>query len=204
MAASRMMPPSMNALRLALLGAMAVLAGCGDTPMAQALLGAAVPRVQPPAGTPVLRVGGGRRPFVFTLLQDSGGRQLWRAEGGAALAMQGARIIATAGLGTSIAATRFEGPDPLDDPRALLGQVAQARRSIDIHGANQDPAAMRFGVQLACTLRAAPDAAWLLVVEQCDGDDLGFTNRFWVEPLSGAIPRSEQWVGDAVLTLEGP
>jgi hypothetical protein len=187
-----------HGLTLALL----LLAGCGDTPLADALRGpVAVAPAQAVAG-PMLLVTGGRRPFRFSLLQEAGSQRLWRAEGGAALSTQGPRIVATAGLGAGLAATRLDGPDPLDDPRALQGREVMGLRSIDLQGATRDPDDLRFGVQLACRMTAAAEGAWIVVTERCSGDDIDFTNRFWAEAATGAVRRSEQWVGDAVLTVE--
>ncbi|MGK7866942.1 YjbF family lipoprotein [Falsiroseomonas sp. E2-1-a20] len=197
-------------LSLAGCGLALLLAGCGDTPLADALRGPAAPMpgavTSEPSG-PVLLVTGARRPFRFMLLQDAGGQRLWRAEGGAALSTQGARITATAGLGAGpatilLAATRLEGTDPLDDPRALPGREARSLRSIDLQGATRSPQDLRFGVQLDCRMTAAAEGAWLLLTERCTGDGIAFTNRFWAEPASGAVRRSEQWVGDATLTVE--
>lgn len=179
--------------------ALLLLAACGDTPMAQALRGPVAPAPTAAAG-PSLLVTGGRRPFLFTLLQDGGGQRLWRAEGGAALSTRGARILATAGLGAGLAATRLEAADPLDDPRALLGREMPSLRSIDLQGT--EPGAARFGVTLSCRMTAAAEGGWIVVTERCTGEAVDFTNRFWAEAATGMIRRSAQWVGDAVLTVE--
>jgi hypothetical protein len=188
-----------HCLTLALL----LLAGCGDTPLADAMRGPAPMAETQPAAGPALLVTGARRPFRFALLQEAGGQRLWRAEGGAALATQGARITGTAGLGPGLAGTRLEGPDPLDDPRALLGREARSQRSIDLQGASRDPEELRFGVQLSCRMTAEAEGAWVVVTERCTGDDIDFTNRFWAEAATGAVRRSEQWVGDSTLVVEG-
>lgn len=152
----------------------------------------------------MLRVSGARRPFLVTLAQESGDRRLWRAEGGAALATEGPRITAIAGLGPGLAATRLEQPDPLADPRALLGHAVLTRRSIDLRGAEDEAAGLRFGIGLTCRLTARAEAAWLVVTEACTGPDIAFENRFEAEAASGRVRRSRQWVGDAVLVVEAP
>lgn len=201
---------------LALLG----LAGCGATPIAVALRGAQASATAPtgaaPTGPestrpeftgpestrPALRVTGARRPFLFTLVQQSGERRLWRAEGGAALATEGPRITAIAGLGPGLAATRLDQPDPLANPIALLGRSATTRRSIDLRGADGEAAGLRFGVALSCRLAAVTEGAWLVVTESCTGPDIAFENRFEAEAATGQVRRSRQWVGDAVLVVE--
>ena len=185
-----------------------LLAGCGDTPVAAVLRDAlatpAAPVVAPPPGRPALRVTGGRRPLLFSLVQESGGRRLWQAPGGVALATEGARITATAGFGQMLVASRLEGPDPLQDPRSLAGHPATLRRLVDLQAADRDPGSMRIGLVLQCQLSARPEGAWLVVEEACSGAGPGFTSRFWAEAETGAIRRSEQWVGDDVplLTVE--
>ncbi len=185
---------------LALLG----LAGCGDTPVGAVLRGqsATAQGTAPIATGPALRVTGARRPFLFTLVQESGERRLWRAEGGAALATEGSRITAIAGLGPGLAATRLDQPDPLADPAALMGRSVTTRRSIDLRGAEGEAAGLRFGVTLSCRLTAAAEGAWVVVSESCSGPDITFENRFEAEAATGQVRRSRQWVGETVLEVE--
>jgi hypothetical protein len=141
---------------------------------------------------------------LLTPLSETGERRLWRGEGNVALATEGARVVATAGLPRMVMATRFDGADPLSDPRALLGREARARRTVDLAGADRDPGSMRFGVALDCMLHGRNEAGWILVEERCRGDGLSFTNRFWADRASGEVRRSEQWAGEGLplLTIE--
>lgn len=199
----------LSALAL-LLGA--PLGGCGETPAALALgavlPGVAVPGSALPAPAPALPEGGpalvllGPRRAVLLPASGSGARRIWRGEDNIALATEGARVVATAGLPRMVMATRFDGPDPLEDPRALLGREAAARRTLDLAGPGRDPAAMRFGVALDCTLAGRMEAGWLLVEERCTGEGLAFTNRFQADPRSGAVRRSTQWAGEGIGPLE--
>ncbi len=182
--------------------ALVLLAGCGDTPLAEALRARpeALPVVQRVPG-PALIVQGGRQPVTFVAVQATGARRLWRADGGLAMATDGARIVATAGLGQMLVATRLDGADPLEDPAALLGRQATSRRVVDLQGAARDPASMRFGVALECRLEGRQDGAFVVVSERCAGGGIGFTNRFWAPVEGGAVVRSEQWVGEGVPML---
>ncbi|MFC7692497.1 YjbF family lipoprotein [Paeniroseomonas aquatica] len=138
------------------------------------------------------------------LLQELGERRIWRTSGGIVVATEGGRVTATAGLRQMLAATRFEGPDPLARPAALLDHPAEARRLVDLMDADREPDGMRFGISLDCRLRAEPteDAEVLLVRERCRSrGSSGFTNRFWVEAAGGAVIRAEQWVGPRVPML---
>jgi hypothetical protein len=188
------------------LGLVALLGACGDTPTAQALRRAAPEAAAAPApvqGPHVLLLS----PRRAVLLPVSGGapRAIWRGEAGTvAIATEGPRIVATAGLRQMLMATRFDGPDPLDQPLALRGAEAFVRRSVDLAGNERDPSTMRFGVALDCRLSGRDEAGWLVVEERCTGGGAPFTNRFWVQPENGAVLRSEQWAGDeaGMLTLE--
>ncbi len=173
-----------------------------DLPPPRDRLAAAAPGTGDPPAEPALLVSVGRRRVVATLLEQNGERRTWRSPDGTVVATDGARVVATAGLPVWLAATRIDGPDPLDDPTALADQPATARRSVDLMRANRDPQDMRFGVGLECRLRAAREADALLVEERCGGG-ASFTNRYWAVPETGSIFRSEQWVGgDAPMVVE--
>jgi hypothetical protein len=185
-----------------------LLAGCGDTPVAEALRGV-MPAAEAPAPAPALpagglRLSGQRQSLVFALAQQTGNRRLWRADGGVAVATDGPRIIATAGLGQMLTATRQEGPDPLEDLAALLDQPASTRRTVDLAGASREPSTMRFGLVIECRLTASRRAGEILVREECTSPLGGFVNRFWADPETGAVLRSEQWVGNEIppVTME--
>ncbi len=176
-----------------------LVAACGDTPVAEALRGvlpAAEAPTPPSPGGPGLLLTGPRQSIVFTLAQQTGNRRLWRAEGGIAVATDGPRIIATAGLGQMLTATRQEGPDPLDDVPALLGNPASTRRTVDLAGASREPSTMRFGLVIECRLTASRRLGEILVREECTSPAGAFVNRFWADPETGAVLRSEQWVGN--------
>ena len=143
----------------------------------------------------------GPRRAVLLPLSGHGARQLWRGSGQVALATDGARVVGTAGLGQMVVATRFDGPDPIEDARALLGRDARARRTIDLAGEDRDPASMRFGLVVDCALRGRAEGGWILVEERCGGDVPAFTNRFWADPATGLVWRSEQWAGDGIPML---
>lgn len=182
--------------------------GCGETPW-RAVTGGA-PRAErhaapaePPDG-PALRLTLGGRRTHAALLQELGERRLWRTDAGFVVATDGPRVVATSGQREVLAATRFEGPDPLARPAALLARSAPARRLVDLTTADREPRGMRFGVELDCRLRAHPteEEGLLLVEEHCrGGDPRGFTNRFWVEEEGGAVLRSEQWIGPGLPLL---
>jgi hypothetical protein len=183
------------------------LAGCAGLPGLSPR--PAPPGVQPEplpaprrgAAEPALLVETGGRRILLGLQQANGEQRLWRSPDGFVLATSGARVVASAGGAVWLASTRFDTPDPLDDPAALLGRQAEARRLVDLGSASRDPAEMRFGVVVECRLSAAAvieegeDA--ILVTETCSGSGQRFPNRFWAGARDGRIIRSEQWAGGA-------
>jgi len=150
--------------------------------------------------TPSLRLSWAKGQALALLIQANGENRLWRSAGGVVVATDGARVVATAGLREWIASTRLDGPDPLDEPLALVGRSTGLRRQVDLVRGDRAPETMRFGVALTCRLGAAYEGAAVVVRESCRGGGTGgFTNRYWADPGSGGIYRSEQWVGEAGL-----
>lgn len=86
-----------------------------------------------------LRFSIGSRSGTALPVQEIGERRLWRHRSGLVVATDGARVVATTGLTEVLAATRFDGPDPLSNPVALLDQPAEARRLVDLMRANREP-----------------------------------------------------------------
>lgn len=197
--------PRIAAPRLATLPLLLALAACGQTPVAEALRMASAPAT-PVADAPVEQGPSlllqGPRQVVLVPVSGAGSRQVWRGPGNVALATEGARVVGTAGLAQMVMATRFDGPDPLEDARALTGREARSRRTVDLAGADRDAGSMRFGVLLDCTLRGRAEGGWLAIEERCASDEVAsFTNRFWADPATGVVWRSEQWAGDAIAPL---
>lgn len=175
--------------------------GLGDAPPPLAEPDPALPA--PPDGTPALRLRWAGGQALALLIEQHGETRLWRSAGGLVVATEGARITATAGLREWVAGSRLNGPDPLEEPLELAARPATLRRQMDLMRADRTPQGMRFGLSLTCRLSAAPGGAALLVNEQCRGGGAAFTNRYWADPATGGIWRSEQWVGEAgMLRLE--
>lgn len=211
--------------RLAWLGFLALLSGCGNGSGWDWLTGPKLSDLVPeiswtgilrrlpvateeePVADPsgrAIRLWVGRRGSQAVLLQELGTRRLWRTPSGIVVATDGGRVVATSGLPEVLAATRFDGPDPLEQPNALVERPMQARRMIDLMRADRDPDGMRFGVAVECRLRASrtENPAVLLVEERCRAGREGrFTNRYWLAAEGGAVLRAEQWVGPGVPVL---
>ncbi len=140
------------------------------------------------------------RAATLVPIQANGARRLWRGEGGVALATEGARVVAAAGFGQILMATRFDSPDPLANPIALLAAPVGARRQLDLSAESRDPASMRFGLVLECTLAARREGTLILVEERCQAAGADIENRF-ILTEAGVPIRSEQWIGDAAPPL---
>ncbi|WP_052401741.1 YjbF family lipoprotein [Muricoccus aerilatus] len=168
----------------------------GLTPIRRALPAGSIQDVDEVEATdgPTLLVTYGSQRKVMSLIQGTGEQRMWRSDDGTVIATDGARVVATAGTQTSLAATRFDSPDPLDDVTTLVERPAAARRVVDLVPANRDIDRMRFGVPLECRLRAVRVEEGLYVEERCGGG-ARFVNRYWADPETGAVWRSEQWVG---------
>jgi len=144
----------------------------------------------------------GSRRGIATLVQAEGERRMWRTAGGVVVATEGPRIVATAGLREVVAATRFDGIDPLTRIGELGSTPVSGARVVDVMRSETDPARMRFGLRLSCRVSAGPAEVedTLLVRETCRGA-ASFTNRFWADARSFAVFRSEQWVGEGLPPL---
>lgn len=149
-------------------------------------------------GVEIVRLALGRREATATLIQQQGTRRMWRAPGGVVVATDGARVVGTSGLPQMVTGTRFDGPDPLEDPKALLGRSQEARRLVDLAGASRDPAGMRFGVTFDCRLRGyrTEEEHQILIEETCRVP--GFSrvvNQFWADERTNRVGFAQQWVG---------
>lgn len=144
----------------------------------------------------------GSRRGIATLVQAEGERRMWRTAGGVVVATEGPRIVATAGLREVVAATRFDGIDPLSRIAELGGTAVSGARVVDVMRSETDPSRMRFGLRLDCRVSAGPAEVedTLLVRETCRGGAT-FTNRFWADARTYAVFRSEQWVGEGLPPL---
>jgi len=197
-------------MRVSLLAILLLLTGCGaNSPFTRFFPGAEPDRLSiaeaesldvEEEGVEIIRLSLGRRRASATLIQQQGTRRMWRAPGGVVVATDGARVVGTSGLPQIVTGTRFDGTDPLSDPRALLARSAEARRLVDISGASRNPSTMRFGLSFDCRLRAADTQdGYILVEERCRVPGLSpVVNRFWADAQTGVVGYAEQWVGPGI------
>ena len=157
-----------------------------------------------PTDGPSLRITQGSVTAIARLIDQQGERRMWRTRGGIVIATDGARVVATAGLAMQLAATRFDGPDPLADPAALLSRSADSRRMVDLMESQRTPEGMRFGVALNCRLVAGTaDDDVVTITETCRSEQVGsIQNRFWMERDSTTIAASDQWIGPSIAQIQ--
>jgi len=193
--------------------ALLALAGCGN----EALWGFANPlrlfagsgldsagEDDEEADGPSLHITQGSVSAIARLIDQQGERRMWRTRGGVVIATDGVRVVATAGLAMQLAATRFDGPDPLGEPAALLTRSADSRRMVDLMENQRTPEGMRFGVALNCRLVAgATEDDLVAITETCRSEQVGtIQNRFWMERDSTTISASEQWIGPGIAHIQ--
>ena len=156
------------------------------------------------ADGPSLHITQGSVSAIARLIDQQGERRMWRTRRGVVIATDGVRVVATAGLAMQLAATRFDGPDPLADPAALFTRSADSRRLVDLMERDRTPAGMRFGVALNCRLVAgAADDDVVTITETCRSEQFGtIRNRFWMERDSNTIAASEQWIGPGIALIQ--
>jgi hypothetical protein len=196
-----------------LLVALPFLAACGDSPVgrsAAALGGVFAPSDRPPVtraqaesspfASILVRVDGGQTAYVV-LHSAVGDRLTWLGADRAVLVTQKGRLVSTVGLsGGRIVDTWFGPPDPLAGPVELLDGAA-AWRLVDIQPGDV------FGFRVDCTMAVTARGPVVIlerqyelatVEERCRGSDgRSIVNRFWVDPRTGFVWKSDQWAGPA-------
>jgi hypothetical protein len=202
-------------IRVALPGLLAVtLAGCGDSAVGRSAAaigqGIAGGRDAPPItreqadASPyaaiLVRAEGGRTAYVV-LHSATAERQTWLGADRTVLVTQRGRLVQTAGLpGGQLVDTWFGPPDPLAGPVELL-EGAAGWRVVDLQPGG------RFGYRLDCTMRVTERGPVVILDRQYDlatveercrgGDGASIVNRFWIDPRSGFVWKSDQWAGAA-------
>ncbi len=168
--------------------------------------------VAPDPGIPLAREQIEKQPFamiavktgrrgaaIMVLAFNRGGELNWHSRDKAVVATRGGRIVRTVGLPENIRETRPLDPDPAVAGLHRVVAGARARRIVDFDGHE------RFGRVVEARYRpmgrerveiAGLTYDLLLVVEEnrIEVDDWEFENRFWVDPGTGFVWRSEQHV----------
>ncbi len=192
---------------------LALLAACGDSAIGRSavalsdtLIGSdrvPISRADAdasPYAAILVRASGGRPAYVV-LYGSVGGRQTWLGADRGVLVTEHGRLVATANLrGGQLVNTWFGPPDPLSGPVEALDGAA-GWRQVDLQPGDV------FGYRLDCTMAVTARGPVVIldlqyelatVEERCRGDDgASIVNRFWVDPRSGFVWKSDQWAGPA-------
>lgn len=148
-------------------------------------------------------------PAYVAPLADNDGFVTWADAAGRALVIRGGLVVRTHGFGHDLVATRTARGDPVAEPRPLTDWPGETVREHQFR--------VRDGAGFSVVLRCVPvrgdrmrieilgrSHAVVLVEERCASERRRVVNRHWVEPETGLIWRSEQWIGpqEAPVTLE--
>jgi hypothetical protein len=183
-------------LTTALQNARVAAVGFPDAPVTRAQVEAS------PYASVYARIGKGPR-SLLVLAETDGAELRWLSADRAMLVTERGRIIKTAGLGKDLTATRFPRGDRLGERPAQLNG-ATMNRLLDFQSRFQ------YGVQVISRFAVAgPEQITILdrthdtvrVIEKshCEQLDWSFENTWWLDPATGFVWQSRQWV-----TLDAP
>lgn len=157
----------------------------------------------------VIAVSFGGRRALLVPLADNGGHLDYRDGAGRAVRLFGGAVSSTEGLGRDLAAVRFAVDDPLAHPRPLAAWPARVFREYQFIERDGP----QYGITLSCGFQTlARETIEIVelsydvvrVSEVCANQRREVVNTHWVEPETGFVWKSEQWLGPALgpVTLE--
>ena len=161
---------------------------------------AAVERI--PYAAIAISIDGGP-PTVLSPIADNDGYLHYRDASGNALVMYGHAAAGTGSLGRDLVGVRFDPADPLAHPAPLARWPGRLHREYRIARRGFAP----DSVVLDCLLEAAGRETVEIVEvrydlvrvdETCTDDARQVVNRHWVDPDTGFVWKSEQWLGPAL------
>lgn len=189
-----------------------VLAACGDSAVGRSATAIGGRLLAPADQPPVTRAQVDASPYAAILAKATGGRtayvvlhgtvgdrQTWLGADRAVLVTEHGRLVATANLPAGqLVDTWFGQPDPLAGPAEAIDGAA-AWRVMDLQPGDH------FGYRLDCTFAVTGRGPVVIlerqyelaaVEERCRGSDgRSVVNRFWVDPRTGFVWKSDQWAG---------
>ncbi|MGD1926844.1 MAG: YjbF family lipoprotein [Paracoccaceae bacterium] len=153
-----------------------------------------------PFATIAVSIEDSPRAFVVPLA-DNGGYLTYQDALRRGVIMRGGLITATQGLTYNLSAVKHDIDDPIVGPRALADWPDSIYRNYQfaLGGGARD-----FQITVACRYeRGTPERVEIIelifdtirVVEICRNTVREFRNTYWVDPSSGFIWKSEQWIG---------
>jgi len=154
---------------------------------------------QIPSATIALSLGDGPRTFLVPLA-DNGGYLNYLDSGGHGLVMLNGAVTGTQALGKDLEAVRHHPDDPIANPTPVAGWPGSVYR--DYQFAQRSGA--EYSITLACVFeRLARETIEIIEIdfdvvrisEVCTNARRQVTNTYWVEPETGFIWKSTQWLG---------
>jgi hypothetical protein len=154
---------------------------------------------QIPSATIALSLGDGPRTFLVPLA-DNGGYLNYLDSGGHGLVMLNGAVTGTQSLGRDLEAVRHHPDDPIANPTPLDDWPGSVYR--DYQFAQRSGA--EYSITLSCVFeRLARETIEIIEIdfdvvrisEVCTNARRQVTNTYWVEPETGFIWKSEQWLG---------
>lgn len=177
--------------------AQASLAGPEEVPAAAPLTRAELDEI-PYAAIALSKEGGPRA--VLVPVSDNGGYLNYRDPAGDAVVMLGGAISGTQSLGYDLKGVLYHRRDPIAHPAPYAEWPARVQRQYQYAVRDLE----RYSITLDCVFTTAARETievvelrydLIRVSEVCTNARRQVTNTYWVDPASGFIWKSEQWVG---------
>lgn len=163
---------------------------------------------QIPFATIAVSIDGGPRGFVIPLA-DNGGYLDYADQTRRGIVMYGGLVTGTHGYGYNLSAVRHAIDDPVAEPVPLADWPTVVDRSYQFPRRDQKGYAITLRCHYQPVAREEVVIAEIIfdltrVEETCANNTRTVTNTYWVEPETGFIWKSEQWIGpnQPQLTIE--
>lgn len=155
---------------------------------------------QIPFATISVEIEDGGKAYVVAV-SDTNGNVVYQDQARRSLVFRGGLMVATEGLGYNLSAVKHQqGADPVVEPRALSEWPALITRNYQfaLRGTDDFQITVRCGY--APAVRETIEIVELTfnvarIEETCGNGARQFTNTYWVDPQTGFIWRSRQWIG---------
>ena len=182
------------------------ITGAPKAPPAAPVTRAQLARI--PYATIALSKNGGPKAFLVPLV-DNGGYLNYRDTSGAAVIMLGGAVSGTQSLGYDLRSVRFDRRDPIAHPTPLADwpdhvhrQYRYALRDLGDYSITLDCVFMPVARETIEIVELRYNV--MRVSEDCTDARRQVTNTYWVDPDTGFVWKSRQWLGPEIgqVTLE--
>jgi Group 4 capsule polysaccharide lipoprotein gfcB, YjbF len=152
-----------------------------------------------PSATIALSLGDGPRTFLVPLA-DNGGYLNYLDAGGRGIVMLGGAVTGTQSLGQDLEAVRQQQDDPIARPTPAAAWPDQVTRDYQF----AQRSGVEYSITLSCVFEPLVNETIEIVEiefdvvrisEICTNARRQIVNTYWVEPETGFIWKSQQWLG---------